>query len=439
MAGFSILSVVQTALGRAAKPRPLWHRANLASSYDVVVIGGGGHGLATAYHLAKDHRIARVAVLEHASIGAGNAALNAGIIRPAALWDETTRLYQDAIGRWQTLGQELACHDLHPERLFAPRGLLTLAHTDGDERALRRRVYANQRQGVEAVWLSRDEIATLCPQLALDGPRWPILGACWHPHGGAADHNALTWGYAHHASRLGVDLIERCSVQAICSHGGAVTGLETSRGVIHTNNVILAAAGGALALAKTAGVALPLEQKPLHAFVTEPVQPTLSPIVVSPAAGVCVIQGQDGALMVTGDVGAAGESWWSLERQAAGVVGLMPSLARVRAARCWSGMVDLSPDASPVVGRTPLDGLWITGGWGANGFHVIPAVGALLAEQVATGRCSDILAPFDMARFASGALIDERTAALISASFDPKGAGLYGEQPSFAETTEDRP
>lgn len=375
MAQFSVFSKIRKALVAKAGAGPLWNRADAASSYDVVVIGGGGHGLATAYHLAKDHHISRVAVLEQHSIGAGNAALNAGIIRPAALWDETTGLYQDAIRRWQTLGEELACDLLGAQTLFSPCGMFILAHHDGDERALRRRVYANQRQGVEAVWLSAAETISRCPQLSLSGPRWPLLGSCWYPHAGTANHNQMTWAYAYHANRLGVDLIERCTVHALQSRGGAVTGLETSRGFIKTSAVVMAAAGGSLDLVRGAGLAIPLEKKPLHAFVTEPVQPLLSSIVASPAAGICLVQQGDGSLLVTGDVGTAGDGWRSLERQAAAVVGLMPSLARVPVARSWAGTVDLSPDASPVIGKTSLDGLWISGGWGLVDSTLSPAWG----------------------------------------------------------------
>jgi sarcosine oxidase subunit beta len=405
---------MRSAVGGHRRVRPQWRKAAPQASYDVIIIGGGGHGLATAAYLARMPGQRKIALLEKGWLGGGNTARNTAIIRSNYLQDDSARIYDHALGLWAGLSQ-----DLGSNVLFSQRGVLTLAHCDRDLRQGRRQVFANLRQGVEAEWLSPQQVAERCPPLNLDGSRWPVLGASWQPSGGVARHDAVLWAYAQVASALGVDIVENCPVSALRCQGGAITGVETPHGLIQAPQVALIAAAQSAPLAATAGVALPLSAKPLQAMVSEPVKPILDPVVLSSTVGVYVSQTDKGELVFGAGTDAPAStvtrgSWAVVEDQMAAVVALFPSFSRLRLLRTWAGVVDLTPDASPVVGETAVKGLFVNCGWGTGGFKAIPASGQLFAHQLATGQAHDLLRPFALDRFQRGALIDEQRAAVVA-------------------------
>jgi sarcosine oxidase subunit beta len=414
MSGSSFVSWMRSAVGGHRQAGRQWKKASPKSAYDVIIVGGGGHGLATAAYLARDHSYGRIAVLEKAWLGGGNTARNTAIIRSNYLHDHSTAVYDHALGLWSDLSAELGYNVL-----FSQRGVLTLAHSQHDVRQGQRRVFANGRQGIEAQWLDPQQVAERCPPLDIAAPRWPVLGASWQPAGGVARHDAVVWGYAQMADALGVDIIENCPVSALCSKDGAVTGVETPFGFISAPKVAVVAAAQTAALAQSAGIALPITAKPLQAMVSEPVKPVLDPVVLSSTVGVYVSQTDKGELVFGAGTDApvsqvARGSWAVVEDQMAAVVALFPSFSRLRLLRTWAGVVDITPDASPLVGETALSGLFINCGWGTGGFKAIPASGKLFAHHLATGTAHDLLRPFALDRFERGALIDEQRAAVVA-------------------------
>ena len=408
-----------------AHPAHLWRNPEPRRTYDVVIVGGGGHGLATAYYLAKNHGITNVAVLERGWLAGGNIARNTAIIRSNYLWDESAAIYEHSLKLWETLSDELD-YDI----LLSQRGVMNLLHTVGDLREASRRVHSNRLNGVDAELLSLDDIARLCPIVNLDqGVRHPVLGAAFQPRGGIAKHDHVAWAYARAADALGVDLIQGCEVTGFDIEdrpdggaggaGGRVVAVETSRGRIGAGRVGLIAAGHSSVLAAMAGIRLPIQSHPLQALVSELLGPVHPTVVMSNAVHVYVSQAHKGELVLGAGIDtfnsyAQRGSFHVIEHQMSAAVELFPIFAGAHVIRTWGGIVDVAPDASPIIGRTPVEDLFIDCGWGTGGFKATPASGWVMAATLATGEPHPLARPYALERFTSGALIDEHGAAAVA-------------------------
>ena len=396
-------------------PDWLWRDPDPKSSYDAIVVGGGGHGLATAYYQAKKHGITNDAVREKGWLAGGNMARNTTIIRSNYLWDESSRIYEFALKLWETLPGELD-YDF----LFSQRGVLNLAHTLQDVRDSTRRVEANRLNGVDAEWLDTDEVAKVCPIVNVSQDvRYPVLGATFQPRAGIAKHDHVAWAFARACDQLGVDLIQNCEVTGFVKDGNRVVGVETTRGRINAGTVGLAASGHSSVLAQKAGFRLPVQSYPLQALVSELYEPIHPTVVMSNHVHVYVSQAHKGELVMGAGVDAYTGygnrgSFHVIEHQMAAAVELFPIFARAHLLRTWAGIVDVSPDASPIISATPVDNLYVNSGWGTGGFKATPAAGWAMAHTMATGSPHELNRPFGLERFVSGALIDEHGAAAVA-------------------------
>jgi sarcosine oxidase subunit beta len=395
--------------------RHVWRAAEPQRSYDVLIVGGGGHGLSTAYYLAKNHGITDVCVVEKGWLAGGNMARNTTIIRSNYLWDESTAIYEHSLQLWEGLENELGA-DLQ----FSQRGVLNLAHDLGEIRSSVRRVEANRLNGVDAEWLEPPDVQAFCPIVNVSPDvRYPVLGATLQRRGGVARHDKVAWAYAAAASDLGVDIVEHAEVTGfIRADHGRVAGVKTTRGTIRAPKVGLAAAGHTSVLAAMVGLRLPLQSHPLQALVSALYEPVLGCVVMSNAVHVYVSQADKGELVMGAGIDpyngyAQRGSFHVIEHQMAAALELFPLFAHASLLRTWGGIVDVSPDASPIVGPTPLDGLFINCGWGTGGFKATPASGWAFAELIATG-ASDLARPYALERFTTGALIDEHGAAAVA-------------------------
>jgi len=415
MQHYSFAALVRHALGGHRGWQPLWRKPSPKPRYNVVIIGGGGHGLATAYYLAKEHGIRDIAVLEKGPIGLGNTGRNTTIIRSNYLWDESARLYEHSLKLWEGLSRELNFN-----LMLSQRGVLNLAHTLADVREGVRRVNANRLNGIDAEWLEPAVVKEFCPVLSIDrNARYPVLGATLQRRGGVARHDAVAWGYARAADALGVDIVENCEVTALRVSGGRVGEIETTRGTIFADKIAISAAGHNSVLAAMAGVRLPLQSHPLQALVSEPIKPVLDCVVMSNTVHVYVSQSDKGELVMGAGIDAFNSyaqrgSFHIIEAQMAAALELFPLFARLKMLRSWAGIVDVCPDASPIIGKLPVQGLYMNGGWGTGGFKATPGAGHVFAHTIARDEPHPLAAPFALDRFTTGALVDEHGAAAVA-------------------------
>jgi len=394
----------------------VWRSRELRRSYDVVIVGGGVHGLAIAYELAR-RGVTNVAVLEKQYVGAGGSGRNTAIIRSNYRTPEGVAFYDESVRIYERLSVELGFNVL-----FSQHGHLTFAHTESAVAGLRVRAEVNQLQGVDSAVIERPEIARLVPALDLtDRPRYPILAALYHPPGGIIRHDAVVWGYARRADQLGVEIHQGVEVTGIDrGEGGRITGVRTSKGDIATGTVVNATAGWASTIAAMVDVRLPIVTHPLQALVTEPLKPFLGPVLVSATLHVYVSQTDRGELVIGSEIDPYASysnrsTLGFMESSAAHILELLPSVAGVRVLRQWAGICDMTPDYSPIIGPVPdVPGFVLDVGWGTYGFKAGPVAGRRVAELIATGRTPEVLVPFTIERFATGSLIGERAAAAVS-------------------------
>lgn len=406
--------LLRQALNGDQPPEPMWRDREMKDQYDVVIIGGGAHGLACAYYLAHHHGITNVAVLEKRYIGSGGSGRNTTIIRSNYLTPEGVRFYDESVKLYEEMSAEFDFNVM-----FSQRGHLTLAHTDSAMRTSRRRAEVNQLQGVDSRVIYPDEIKRLCPLLDIsEHPRYPIMGALYHPPGGIIRHDAVVWGYAHHADRQGVHIHQLTEVTGIAVEHGRVTGVQTTRGFIKTGVVLNATAGWCTTIADMAGVQLPITTSPLQACVTEPLKPFLDVIIVSGSLHVYVSQSDRGELVMGASVDpftsySMDGSLSFVENLAGHMLELFPSLRHVRVLRQWAGLCDMTPDFSPVMGLTPVEGFLVDVGWGTWGFKASPVSGKRMAELIATNQTPEIIQPFRLSRFYDNELVGEKGAASV--------------------------
>ncbi len=412
MTKYSIFSLVRNGLTHnAAWPRA-WRSPEPKPAYDVIVVGAGGHGLATAYYLAKEHGIADVLVLDKGWLGGGNTGRNTTVVRSNYLWPEAARFYEHSLKLWEGLSR-----DLNFNVMFSQRGVVALAHSRHDLISLRQRSQANLALGIDSEMLDLDGLGRWLPHLNLARDiRYPVHGGSVQRRAGTARHDAVAWGYARAADARGVDIVEQCAVTGFMIENGTVKGVETVKGPIRAGKVAIVTAGHSSVLAAMAGLRLPIVSYPLQAMVSEPLKPVLDTVINSSVVHVYLSQSDKGELVI----GAARDSYPSyaqrggfqiIEDAVAAMLELYPILGRVRLMRTWAGIVDVTPDTSPIIDRLPVRNLFINGGWGTGGFKATPASGHLFADLIANDRSHPLIRPFNLARFETGRLIDESAAA----------------------------
>ena len=416
MTRFSAFSLFKNALSGHQNWPEQWPDAAPKPQYDAIIVGGGGHGLGAAYYLAKKYGVRNVAVIEKGWLGGGNTGRNTTIIRSNYLYDESAQLYDHAVKLWDGLSQEL-----NYNTMYSKRGVMMLAHSVHDEQSFKRHIHANRANGVDNEWLTAEEAKAYCPPLDISPTaRYPIVGAALQRRGGTARHDTVAWGYARAAAELGVDIIQNCAVTGIRrGANGAVEGVETTRGYIAAKKVGVSAAGNTSVIMQMAGLNFPLESYPLQALVSEPVKPIFPCVVMSNTVHAYISQPDKGELVI----GAGTDQYVSysqrgalhiIEHTLASICEIFPIFSRMRMLRSWGGVVDVTPDRSPILGKTPVPGLYVNCGWGTGGFKATPGAGDLLAYTIAHDTPHAINAPFTLERFRTGRLIDEAAAAAVA-------------------------
>jgi sarcosine oxidase, subunit beta len=416
MQRFSALSIFRRGLDGHESWRPQWRRAAPKPAYDAIIVGGGGHGLGTAYYLVAEHGLTNIAVVEKGWVGGGNTGRNTTIIRSNYLFDESAALYDHSLKLWEELSQVL-----NYNVMYSARGVMMLAHNVHDVQVAKRHIHANRCNGVDNEWLTPEQAQEFCPPLNISPDiRYPILGAALQRRGGTARHDAVAWGYARAADALGVDIIENCEVTAIRRDAsGAVEGIDTTRGAINTRRLGVVAAGNTSVVMGMAGVRLPLESFPLQALVSEPVKPAFPCVVMSNTIHAYISQSDKGELVI----GAGTDAYTSYTQRGGlhinthtldAICELFPMFRRMQMLRNWGGIVDVTPDRSPIIAKTPVPGLYVNCGWGTGGFKATPGSANVFAHTIARDEPHPINAPFNIERFRDGFLIDEAAAAAVA-------------------------
>ncbi|MDG2473998.1 MAG: sarcosine oxidase subunit beta family protein [Paracoccaceae bacterium] len=414
MKRYSVFSLVREAARYNEGWERAWRSPNPKSSYDVVIVGAGGHGLATAYYLAKNHGITNVGVFEKGWLGGGNTGRNTTIIRSNYLQEESSAIYEKSRSLYEKLSQ-----DLNYNIMFSPRGVMMLCQTEHELRAMKRTAHANRLLQVKTEMVGPQRVKDIVPIININGPRFPVLGGLWQPRGGTARHDAVAWGYARAASDLGVDIIEKCAITSVKKNGNRVSAVDTEKGIIKTKKLCIAVAGHSGELAKMCGFRLPVESVALQALVSEPIKPVMDCVVMANTVHGYMSQSDKGELVIGG--GADGYnnftqrgSFQHVEETVAALIETFPIISRLKNLRQWGGIVDMTGDRSPIISTTPVDGVFINCGWGTGGFKAIPGSGWATAELVAGATNQDLARPFSLSRFQEGRMIDESVAAAVA-------------------------
>ena len=412
---YSIFSLLRNARSYHQDWQRAWRSPEPKKSYDAIIIGGGGHGLATAYYLAAVHRMTNIAVVEKGWLGGGNTGRNTTIIRSNYMWDESAAIYDHALKLWEGLTQ-----DLNFNLMFSQRGVLTIAHSWHELREMSRRVHAIRLNGIDSDVLNPDQIKKLVPMINIDPSiRYPVMGGFLQRRGGTARHDAVAWGYARAADDLGVDIIQNCEVTGLRRKGNRIEGVETTKGFIKSPKVGCVVAGHCSVLGAMADVRLPIASRPLQALVSEPIKPELDTVIMSNAVHMYISQSDKGEMVLGAGVDkynsyAQRGSFPVPEHMIAAAVEIFPILSRLRMLRHWGGIVDTCHDASPIISKTDVKGLYFNCGWGTGGFKATPGSGHVFADLIANDQPNKIAAPYALDRFQTGLLIDEHGAAGVA-------------------------
>jgi sarcosine oxidase subunit beta len=390
-----------------------WKSPTPKKRYDAIIVGAGGHGLATAFFLGKNHGIKNVAILEKGWLGGGNTGRNTTIIRSNYLQDPSAAIYEKARSLYETMSQ-----DLNYNVMFSPRGVMMLAQTEHEIRGYERTAHANALQGVSTEFISPQRVKELVPIININGPRYPVLGALWQPRGGTARHDAVAWGYARACSDMGMDIIQQCEVTGVRRDGDKVIGVDTTKGAIDCDKLGVVVAGHSGVLADMAGFRLPIESVALQALVSEPIKPCMDVVVMANTVHGYMSQSDKGEMVIGG--GADGYnnytqrgSFHHIEETVRALVETFPMISRLKMLRQWGGIVDMTGDRSPIISKTPVENMFINCGWGTGGFKAIPGSGWAMAELMAKG-ASPLADEFSMWRFGEGKFIDESVAAGVA-------------------------
>jgi sarcosine oxidase subunit beta len=410
---YSALSLLRNAISGHRHWQPAWRNQELKRSYDVVIIGGGGHGLATAYYLAKQHGINNVAVLEKGWIGGGNTGRNTTVVRSNYFYPASAAFYEKSLQLYEGLSREL-----NYNVMLSQRGIVTLAHSRHQVEMSRRLLNGMRMNGIDAEWLTTEQVQAREPLLRTNG-RFPVFGGLLQPRAGTARHDGVAWGYARAADALGVSIIQNCEVTGFIKTGNKVTGVQTARGDVRAAKVCISVAGHSSQLAGMAGIRLPVSSYALQAFVSEPLKPVLNTVTISPSTGVYISQTDKGEIVIGGALDlypsyAQRGNFNTVEAVTAGMLEMFPAFSRVRLMRQWAGIVDIVKDSSPILGPSPVDNLYLNCGFGTGGFKAIPAGGYTMAHTLATGTRHPLIEAFGLERFTTGAMVDEAGASGIA-------------------------